>query len=406
MANELSFEFLESFMPPVDRDERIERAYAKVGNDIYEVVSRHNPLKLDKPVQMMLAAYMTGYLRDVVSDGGLWRTFINSCHETYGRWLPFYDVDDQYIEYELNQEDVRFMTWYLVAMLNRSSSNISPDDRMLTNLADKIFRIMDKYYLDLPETPGYRDMFDLEPDEPDYLDRLFDLVYWLITKSFLISPEITHSRAGECMEIIKLANQSDAKSHEECSKQLSLLSQQPIGPLALNVAEWLDLLGKGGKALKCSEYLEEDGEPLKRYGLFMQATDGRPLYFAKDYAELNRFMIEHLDFEPGVEHLEQLKDAVDFTIRFDKTKGLQIVPYSAYYIKCDYNPLYNKKEAQQYSINALTELYVCPHDLRLFLLSHNMLADVSFDGGKSHNMVVENADFIQRVFLTLDYWGE
>ena len=59
---------------------------------------------------------LTGYYQDVICDAGLWRSFIDRNRAMYRRTLPFYEVGDDYMDYELNFVDVQFMLWYATSM--------------------------------------------------------------------------------------------------------------------------------------------------------------------------------------------------------------------------------------------------------------------------------------------------
>ena len=51
------------------------------------------------------------YLEDCVADGGNWRQFIHWHRKSYGRYLPFYALTEEYLPDEINREDVVFLLW-------------------------------------------------------------------------------------------------------------------------------------------------------------------------------------------------------------------------------------------------------------------------------------------------------
>ena len=55
---------------------------------------------------------MAAYFEDVISGMGIWRAFILTHKELYGKYLPFYTPDDHYYDDEVNLEDVRFLLWH------------------------------------------------------------------------------------------------------------------------------------------------------------------------------------------------------------------------------------------------------------------------------------------------------
>ena len=46
------------------------------------------------------------YLEDCVADGGNWRQFIHWHRKSYGRYLPFYALTEEYLPDEINREDI------------------------------------------------------------------------------------------------------------------------------------------------------------------------------------------------------------------------------------------------------------------------------------------------------------
>ena len=49
------------------------------------------------------------YLEDCVADGGNWRQFIHWHRKSYGRYLPFYALTEEYLPDEINREDIVFL---------------------------------------------------------------------------------------------------------------------------------------------------------------------------------------------------------------------------------------------------------------------------------------------------------
>ena len=91
------------------------------------------PYREDMPedIAKRMALTLTGYMEDILADAGLWRSFIEECRYLYGYTLPFYEVSDDYVDYELNREDVRFLVWYVTATLWQERRLISPYDEKL-----------------------------------------------------------------------------------------------------------------------------------------------------------------------------------------------------------------------------------------------------------------------------------
>ena len=70
---------------------------------------------LDDEVRRDVVLAVTGYYQDVVADGGLWRSFTRMHNARNGNPVPHYDVSDDYVDFELNVEDVRYVMWWTIA---------------------------------------------------------------------------------------------------------------------------------------------------------------------------------------------------------------------------------------------------------------------------------------------------
>ena len=51
--------------------------------------------------QQQVALILALYLEDCVADGGNWRQFIRWHQKSYGRYLPFYSLTDEYLPDEI-----------------------------------------------------------------------------------------------------------------------------------------------------------------------------------------------------------------------------------------------------------------------------------------------------------------
>lgn len=85
------------------------------------------------------------YLEDVISEAGIWRSFVEKMHELYGKYLPIYNLDDDYLLDEPNQQDVAFIIWYTllrhrgdhVGFINPETPNIMD---IIVSVDDGVFR--------------------------------------------------------------------------------------------------------------------------------------------------------------------------------------------------------------------------------------------------------------------------
>ena len=61
--------------------------YYGVANRLARIIRNESLLKgWDSALSDRVALGLTGYLQDILTDSGVWRSFIESCNVLYGRW--------------------------------------------------------------------------------------------------------------------------------------------------------------------------------------------------------------------------------------------------------------------------------------------------------------------------------
>ena len=286
--------------------------YFNVANRLAEASARVEGIgRWNEAVVARAAVYVVGYYQDVISDAGVWRGFISECRRLYGRTLPFYDTGEEYVDFELNPEDVRFMVWYSLSMLDESRRDLSPLDSFVERLAERWYSILEEGYEEAPLPDEFNIAHGLEVHDPEDAEKLMHLGDWLYKRCWLLAPANTLNM----QELVAQLPQKDPGSDEVRNKLKELLdhaiNELPTGPLALYLREWVwltvaDRMPPKGRLPK------EEGEDHKYYGPFMEATGGERIAFFATYEELNRFFIEALGWTQGEKHLAQLEKESDF----------------------------------------------------------------------------------------------
>ena len=77
---------------------------------------------------------VVGYFQDIVTDAGIWRSFTMMHEHLYGKPLPFFPRSENYIDYELNLDDLRFLIWYALEGQHYKNFNISHSIPTLSGL--------------------------------------------------------------------------------------------------------------------------------------------------------------------------------------------------------------------------------------------------------------------------------
>lgn len=346
------------------------------------------------------AMAVTGYYQDVICDAGIWRSFITECRNLYGHDMPFYESGEDYMDYELNRSDVRFMVWYSLAMNFEERRKLYPYDTEVMRGADEWWSELDRVYDESPMPVDYRLTHELEIHAEEDSDAIYRLSNWLFMHCYLMTP-------AYAMTLSEIVSQFDLSKDENLGgfqqRMEQSMAEDPTGPLALFLSEWLYLIIEGKlRQPKTTAPKEEH----KYYKAFTAATGGEIIRFFPDYASLNRFFIEALGWAEGQEHLAHMKGEEDFILMVNPEKGMLLAKNIAKCIKAPGNMMYNEEYARRHAIDLLTERGCCPADLLKYVCENGWLPDAMFPGSDDRKVVADNWDFIARCYLQQYYRGD
>lgn len=396
----LSFETFLLAQPSSPEETSTDRWYFNLTNRLIEIAhGNSHSFRFHESIIERAALCLVGYYQDMISDAGLWHGFTDECRRLYGTPVPFYKVSDEYIDYELNREDVGFMVWYAIAMYSDDRC-IYPFRQDIISLADLWFAELEAAYEKAPMPEGYYLAHELDVYAEEDQSMLLRLGSWLYLHSWLLRPAF----ALTANDIITEMNSAD-KSHEEIAEAIhDAVKREPTGPLALFIGEWVHLTVNHKLSKRRERKEQKSVHP--SFEKLTKFTGGDPLTFISGYAALNKFLIEHLGWTPGVDHLEQLRGCSDFVLMANPDKGLLIAPNICKCINAPGNPLYDADYAKDNAIRLLTERGMCPHDLQAYICERHWLTDAVFPGSDDHGIVDRFHDFIARCYLQLYYRGD
>ncbi|MDE6768736.1 MAG: DUF3843 family protein [Muribaculaceae bacterium] len=375
--------------------------YLDLANRLVKIAKDENLFKgYPEKVIERAAMILIDYYQDVICDAGIWRSFITECRRLYGYTVPFYDDGSDYMDFELNRMDVRFMTWYALAMNYEPERLAYPFGEQLLKGADAWWRELDRVYDESPLPVDYRLTHELEMHAEEDSDAIMKLGNWLFMHCYLMTPAYAVTLA-EIASGFDLSKEDNVIAFQERMEQS--MAEDPTGPLALYLSEWLYLIveGKIPSPKKKTEAPEH-----KYYTAFTKATGGKVIKFFSNYADLNRFFIDALGWADDQEHLPQMKNEHDFILLVNKEKGMLLAKNIAKCIAAPENPLYDKAYASKHAIELLTERGCCPADLLHYVCGNGWLPDAVFPGTEDHSLVAKNWDFIARCYLQQYYRGD
>lgn len=345
------------------------------------------------------ALCVIGYYQDAIADAGLWHGFTDECRRLYGAPVPFYEISEDYIDYELNPEDVGFMVWYAIAMYSDNRS-LYPYDPRIVRLASLWYDVLESTYEEAPVPEGYHLAHELEVHAEEDREMILRLGSWLFLHSWLLTPAFALTNA----EIIS-GMSSRGESREAIAEALQeAVKTNPTGPLALYLSEWVSLTIN--HKLPSRRERKEQREAHPSFKAMMEETGGLPVKFIEGYDALNRYLIDVLGWKAGEEHLSQLKSHRDFILMSNPEKGLLVATDIARCVAAPQNHIYDKRYASLHAIELLTERGACPHDLLAYIYEMGWLPDAKFPGSEDYDLVSRWHDFIERCYLQLYYRGD
>lgn len=418
------------YVQPGPRDEnRTDRIYLDLSNKLLSVWDESGFLsETPDDLRQTVVLGIIGYFQDVLCDTGLWRSFTDECLRKYGQRVPFHIVSEDYIDYELNRNDVEFVLWYQLAFNSMQYRYRYPLDKEILSLAGLFFRELESRFHEIEDPEEYRDFFDIESNNPEDSEKLYSFIHWLYWRSWLIFPPFQLSYAGIYPEIMELRNA--AKDEEDAKKkteqfQHQIMATMPTGPLAYTLREWLALIldGRHPKEKQRKYVAPENSEDENLtehpyYTAFMKANGNSPLRFIATYKELNDFFINGMGWEANVEHLSAMKGHGDFVLMATPHSGLMVAKNIAKCIAHPDNPLYDKEYARTHAFNLISQRAVCPGDMLRYICSNNWLPDLTFpeypsldtlnkpSENQMREVAVNNWDFLARVYLQEYYRGD
>lgn len=374
---------------PYKQQRESDNYFVELSNRIIEKI------KLDHvhtEIKKKCAIYLSAYLEDLISCLGIWKAFTGKCKDLYNTPIPFYNIGDDYVEEEVNVEDIRFIIWNTLYNNNHSKLPINPMDKSIEMSAIDVYDILLDAYEYAPENDNLNGYLNNFIDEKDAKEKLS----WLFGHTYLTQPSV-----------------------EAYVKDLSHTEKYtvPCGPLALFLYEWLEIICTDGvekwKKIEGLFFTKPDlSEKMKEknreiYHNFTSGNDGKNIVYIDGYQGLKEFLVNVLKWPDDENHtLPQMKDFKNFVLMCNEEKGMLLAHDICQYIKDPLNPYYDKEKAEKEAFTLLTVPTKCPPDLLEYLIDNNYIPDVQFPKYGERELTVKFADFIARCSLLYYYRGD
>lgn len=249
---------------PTDTD------YLRIANTMLTML-RYDPFfasRTDEEKNRMVIK-LTLYFEDVVSEVGIWRSFVNLNKSLYSRTLPFYYTGMGYNPDEPNIYDIQFLIWDTTLDDEHSETLVNPKNEALSQTARTVYA----YFMEIFEDTAINDdLYDFF-HEARFTDNFYDVrqvLKWYFFDCYLTSGRFKDSTFSEALDYQMDLCQGDRQVAQSAA-EASIAFRYQVGPLALKPQEWLSALlfvhGHADKASAVASIVAKQLEPyvLERY---------------------------------------------------------------------------------------------------------------------------------------------
>ena len=246
---------------PTDAD------YVRIAKAVFDRL-RYTPFCAERSDEEMkrMAIKLTLYFEDMVSEIGLWHSFVQKHQQLYGKPLPFYHVEKNYTPDEPHIEDIQFLLWDSTLDDEYSDTLVNPENEALAHAARTVYT----YFMELFEdTPINDDLYDFF-HEACFTDNFYDVrqvLKWYFFDCYLTSGRFQKTTFDEALDYqmdLCQGNRQIAQSAAEAS----IAFRYQVGPLALILQEWLAaLLTVHGHTEKAANVATIEAKELEPYVL-------------------------------------------------------------------------------------------------------------------------------------------
>ncbi|MFB9055153.1 DUF3843 family protein [Mariniflexile ostreae] len=179
--------------------------YLKIANKISDNFNDTLTLTLSeymsKDERAMFCCFLACYFEDIISETNIWFAFKSMHQSLYNKPLPFYDIEEDYINDEVNFEDVAFLSWYFLNTI-QSRKFISPFNDFILDIATLTMQVLDEAYEYAPENKTLKEIFQFNGNPEEFYEiRAF--MQTVFFESYLFNTDIKYQLDIETLKIIE-----------------------------------------------------------------------------------------------------------------------------------------------------------------------------------------------------------
>ena len=218
---------------------------------------------------------LTMYYEDVMADAGIWRGFTDKVHKMYGRYLPFYDLNEkEYMRDEPNLDDLRFSIWNTLIMNRFPQGRIAnPETPAVMKMATAAYELMDAWFEKIPVNEELKAFFA----EAKFMDDFYaqrDVLKWISYDCYLTCIPNNEDEIKDLADDYSMFLNGNHNMASYAAESV-LPYATKMGPLALYAPEWLGaILRANGLEEKALEAEQQEQKPLDIYKI-LKRMQGR-----------------------------------------------------------------------------------------------------------------------------------
>lgn len=286
--------------------------YARFATELAELLAKQNIQGFEGHNVKELAIVLTMYYEDVLSDLGMWYSFTERMHQLYGRYLPFFDVDEkQYYRDEPNNVDIRFLIWLFISR-TEPGYIVSPDTLAVEYASEVVGELMDRKFEEMPVNEELKEYF-AHPAFENVFTMQRDAQKWFFFTNYLTCNE--HAMGITMQQGMRFSRNMN------CPPQLALrvsecvaVYENKLQPLALRPNEWLGmLLEYNGAKEEAARVKEQEYLPFDFY-MIVEAEHGKG--FTLETLEGKKFHVTDEDMGMPSDDCYSSKTVLSFFVKY------------------------------------------------------------------------------------------
>ncbi len=260
---------------PYNNHSKTDTYYLSIANKIYKIFNSRIANNffgnsLNKKDYVLISCLLVSYFEDIISETNFFISFKNKHNELYKKKLPFFEVSIDYIDDEINAEDVQFLVWYFISTLT-SNKFFNPHHLSIKLLSFEVMSVFEDEYEYAPQNTQLQNFYKIDAQEKnfylirEYIDKVLFTNYLFYTDCFLdLNKEETNilenkDNKGYLVEMLR--DYHDNAVFSTYTRLLSMKGKEWAGEiLGRNHPLYNDILSVSNKVIGFFLYKGQDSE--------------------------------------------------------------------------------------------------------------------------------------------------